>query len=115
MGLTVGYTSYAAAAAAYLGLALYYLWRGRCGGHGPCLMGASLLTAAWAGLSLLGHDIIPDYAEASCVLRHLAMLAWVWLLWHIVSSLEPHRTKFPRRLLLGWLLVTGMAVAAALL
>jgi len=115
MGLTIGYTSYAAGAAAYLGLALYYFWRGHWGGHGPYLLLASLLTAAWAGLSLAGHDIIPAYAEAAQMLRHLAMLAWAWLLWHIVASLEPHRTNFPRRLLLGWLLMCGLTAAVVLL
>src|SRR3546814_17085374 len=98
MGLIVGYISYAAAALAYLGLALFYLWRGGWGGHGFYLLAAALLTTAWAGLSFFGPDIIPDYAEAARLLRHLAMLAWVWLLWHIVASLEPAQATFPRRL-----------------
>src|SRR3546814_3591173 len=40
------------------------------------------------------------------------MLAWVWLLWHIVASLEPHQTNFPRRLLLGWVVIVGSTTAA---
>jgi putative PEP-CTERM system histidine kinase len=111
MGLIVGYISYAVACLAYLGLALYYLWRGGWGSHGSYLLAASLLTAAWAGLSLFGHDIIPDYAEGAELLRHLAMLAWVWLLWHIVASLEPHQTHFRRRLLLGWVVIVGFTAA----
>ncbi len=35
MGLTIGYLSFGAAAAAYLALVLFYLWRGRWGEHGP--------------------------------------------------------------------------------
>src|SRR3546814_18298335 len=107
MGLIVGYISYAAAALAYLGLALFYLWRGGWGGHGFYLLAAALLTPAWAGLSFFGHDIIPDYAEAARLLRHLPMPAWDWLLWHLVASLEPHHTHFPPRPLLGWDLYVG--------
>src|SRR3546814_8845696 len=40
------------------------------------------------------------------------MLAWVWLLWHIVAALGPHQTNFPRRLLLGWVVIVGSTTAA---
>src|SRR5512138_692877 len=110
MGLTVGYLSFGAAALAYLGLALYYLLRGSWGSHGFYLLTAALLTAAWAAVSFLGHDIIPLYAGAAEALRHLAMLAWCWLLWHIVASLAPHRTHFPRRLLVGWVILIGATI-----
>src|SRR3546814_19843490 len=38
--------------------------------------------------------------------------SWVWLLGHIVASLEPHQTNFPRRLLLGWVVIVGSTTAA---
>src|SRR3989337_1620374 len=84
MGLTVGYLSFGTAVLAYLALALYYVMRGRWGAHGPLLIAAALLTAAWAVTSFVGHDVIPDYAIAAELLRHAAMLTWVWLLWHII-------------------------------
>ncbi|MPZ12393.1 MAG: PEP-CTERM system histidine kinase PrsK [Kiloniellaceae bacterium] len=115
MGLTVGYLSFATATLAYLGLAVFYLLRGRWGGHGPYLLAAALLTAAWGALSLLGHEVIPRYADASLLLQQLAMVAWVWLLWHIIASLEPHRTKFPRRLILGWAVVIALTAATGVL
>lgn len=115
MGLLVGYISFSAATLAYLGLALYYLLRGRWGGHGPFLMAASLLTAAWGGLSLLGHDVIPRYPGATLMLRHLAMLAWIWLLWHIVASHEPYRVNFPRRLRLATGLIAALTAVTILL
>jgi len=115
MGLTVGYLSFSAATLAYLGLAIYYLFQGRWGGHGPYLLAASLLTSAWAALSLLGHDVIPHYPGPTLILRHLAMLAWVWLLWHIIASHEPYRINFPRRLRLAWGLIISLTTATVLL
>ena len=115
MGLTVGYLSFGTAVLAYLALALYYFMRGRWGAHGPLLIAAALLTAAWAVTSFVGHDVIPDYAIAAELLRHAAMLTWVWLLWHIIAALEPHRAALPRRLFLGWILITGFTAATLLL
>lgn len=115
MGLLVGYVSFGAAMLAYLALGLFYLVRGRWGSHGRYLLLAILLTAGWAGLSLAGHDIIPSYTHGTLALRHLAALAWVWLLWHIIASLEPHRTNYPRRLSLGWVLIIALTVTTVLL
>lgn len=115
MGLTVGYLSFGTAALAYLGLALYYLLRGRWGPHGPLLIGAALLTAAWAAVSFVGHGVIPDHQTAALWLRHAAMLSWVWLLWHIIAALEPHRPGRQRRLLVGWILISGITIGVALL
>ena len=112
MELLVGYIGFSAAALAYLGLAIYYLLRGRWGGHGPYLLAASLLTAAWAAVSLLGHDVIPRYPGTALALRHLAMLAWVWLLWHIVASHGPYRRNYPRRLRVAWVLIGVFSLAA---
>lgn len=108
-GLTIGYLSYGAAAAAYLALALFYLWRGRWGKHGPFFLAAVGLTAVWALVSLSGHDVIPRFADWSLLLQQLAMLGWAWFLWHIIASLEPYRVRFPRRLQLGWILIIALS------
>ncbi len=114
-GLTIGYLSYGTAAVAYLALAVFYIWHGRWGQHGPFFLIAVGLTVAWALGMLYGHDVIPRFAEWTLLLQQLAMLAWIWFLWHIIASLEPYRIKFPRRLRLGWVLViTLSAVALAL-
>ncbi|MCH8037165.1 MAG: PEP-CTERM system histidine kinase PrsK [Proteobacteria bacterium] len=115
MGLAIGYLSFGAAAAAYLALALFYLWRGRWGGHGPFFLAAVGLTAVWALAALHGHDVIPRHADWTLFSQRLAMLAWAWFLWHIIASLEPYRVKFPRGLRLGWALIIALsAVTLAL-
>ncbi len=108
-GLTIGYLSYGVAAAAYLGLAVFYLWRGRWGKHGPFFLAAVGLTVVWAVGMLYGHGVIPRFAEWTLFLQQLAMLAWTWFLWHIIASLEPYRVKFPRRLRLGWVLIVALS------
>ena len=114
-GLTIGYLSFGAAAAAYFALALFYLWRGRWGEHGPFFLAAVGLTAIWALAALHGHEVIPRHADWTLFLQQLAMLAWAWFIWHIIASLEPHRARFPRRLRLGWVLIIALsAVALAL-
>ena len=114
MGLAIGYMSFGAAALAYLGLALFYLLYGRWGGHGPYLLAAALLTAVWALLSLLGHGVIPRHPGWTMLLQQTAMLAWVWLLWHIITSLEQFRQAFPRRLRLCAVMVVGTTAAILL-
>ena len=114
MGLAIGYMSYGAAALAYLGLALFYLLYGRWGSHGPYLLAAALLTAVWALLSLLGHGVIPRHPGWTLLLQQTAMLAWVWLLWHIIASLEQFRRAFPRRLRLSAVVIVGMTAAVLL-
>lgn len=109
-GLTIGYLSYGAAAAAYVGLALFYVWRGRWGKHGPFFLLAVGLTVAWALAKVYAHDVIPRFADWTLSLQQLAMLAWAWFLWHIIASLEPYRIRFPRRLQLGWVLIIILTV-----
>jgi putative PEP-CTERM system histidine kinase len=110
-GLTIGYLSYGSAAAAYIGLAVFYLWRGRWGGHGPFFLAAVGMTTAWAVVAFAGHDVIPRFASWTLLLQQLSSLAWAWFLWHIIASLEPYRVGFPRRLRLGWALVVALTVA----
>ncbi|MGF1630361.1 MAG: XrtA/PEP-CTERM system histidine kinase PrsK [Kiloniellaceae bacterium] len=107
-GLTIGYLSYGAAAVAFAALAVFYLWRGRWGSHGPYFLAAVCLTVIWAVVALSGHGIIPRFAGWTLFLQQLSKLAWVWFLWHIIASLGPYRTKFPRRLRLGWALVVAL-------
>ena len=110
-GLTLGYLSYGTAAAAYAGLALFYLWRGRWGSHGPFFLTAVGLTTVWGLVTLYGHGVIPRFTEWTLLLQQSAMLAWAWFLWHIVASLEPYKVRFPRRLQLGWILIIGLSAS----
>lgn len=109
-GLTIGYLSFGAAAAAYFALALFYLWRGRWGAHGLYFLAAVGLTVIAALTALDGHGVIPRHAVWTLFFQQLAMLAWAWFLWHIIASLEPYRVKFPGRLRLGWVLIIGLTV-----
>lgn len=111
MGLTIGYLSYGTAALAYLVLAGFYLWRGRWGGHGPYFLTAVAATVVWALAAFIGHDVIPRFAPWTLLLKQLAMLAWAWFLWHFIASLEPYKTRFPHRLLLGWMLIIALSAA----
>ena len=110
-GLTIGYLSYGAAALAYLVLAGFYLWRGRWGGHGPYFLAAVAATVVWALAALIGHDVIPRFAPWTLLLKQGAMLAWAWFLWHFIASLEPYKTRFPHRLLLGWMFIIALSTA----
>ena len=107
-GLIIGYLSYGAAAISFAALAVFYLWRGRWGRHGPFFLAAVGLTMLWAVLALLGHDVIPRFASWTLFLQQLSQLAWGWFLWHIIASLEPYRVRFPRRLRLGWGLIAAL-------
>jgi putative PEP-CTERM system histidine kinase len=114
-GLTIGYVSYGSAAAAYAGLALYYLLRGRWGAYGPFFLAAVGLSLAWALVALSGHGVIPRHAEATMFVQQVAMLAWLWFLWRVIASLEPYQLRFPRRLRFGRWLIIGICVATLLL
>jgi putative PEP-CTERM system histidine kinase len=106
-----GYLSYGIAAAAYVALALFYLCYGRWGKHGPFFLAAVGATVAWSAVAIASHGVIPQFPDLTLCLQQLAMLAWTWFLWNIISSLEPYRTLFPRRLRLGWIGIVILSAA----
>ena len=109
-GLIIGYFSYGLAALAYAGLAVFYLWRGRWGSHGPFFLAAVGLTALWAAVALSGYGVIPRFEVWTLLLQQASKLAWAWFLWHIIASLEPFRVMYPRRLRIGWAVIVSLTV-----
>ncbi len=110
-GLTLGYLSFGATIAAFLIVALIYLWRRTWGAHGPYFLLGAGLTILWASVAFDGHDVIPRHPEGTLFFQQLAMLSWVWFLWHMVLSIGVYQTQYAGRLRLGSALVVALAVA----
>ena len=108
--------SYVVALAGYVLLTLIYVFWGHWGRQGYAFSLATLLTAAWAGVSAtgpapLGMPHLPD------LLHHLSSLAWVLFLWTLMAFSRELQNNYPRRVHAGWafigcltVLVTGLDI-----
>ncbi|HTO64636.1 MAG TPA: XrtA/PEP-CTERM system histidine kinase PrsK [Bradyrhizobium sp.] len=103
-----GNIGYIAAFAGYVGLALVYAVWGRWGRQGYAFLLATLLTAAWAGVSAI--DLWPmGMPYLADLLQHAASLAWILFLWMLIAFGEELRKNYPRRVRTGWALIGAMS------
>ena len=110
-GLILGYLSFGAAAAAFLIVALIYLWRKTWGAHGPHFLLGAGLTIIWALAAFDGHGVIPRHPQVTLFLLQTAMLAWVWFLWHMIVSIGVFQTQYVGLLRLGSILIFALGAA----